>query len=144
MIAVACGCGKKLKVKDEYAGKRIRCPECSEPVKVPKVEPEESFLVDLDDIEDESEKELPRPRSRSKKSTKKSSAKKKRQSSGSGITGKKIFGVLSMVIGGALLIGLVAFVFSGEFVPKRLGAFAVPIAMISMGWAWVNGETYGE
>lgn len=28
-------CNKKLKVKDELAGKKIKCPECGSPVKIP-------------------------------------------------------------------------------------------------------------
>lgn len=34
-IAVACKCGKKFKVKDELAGKAVRCPDCKSPLKIP-------------------------------------------------------------------------------------------------------------
>jgi hypothetical protein len=34
-IAFQCGCGKQLKVRDELAGKRARCPACGEIVPVP-------------------------------------------------------------------------------------------------------------
>lgn len=34
-IAVACKCGKKFKVKDELAGKAVRCPDCKAPLKIP-------------------------------------------------------------------------------------------------------------
>lgn len=34
-IAVKCGCGKQLRVKDELAGKAIKCPGCANVVKVP-------------------------------------------------------------------------------------------------------------
>src|SRR5262245_6841787 len=35
-IAVPCpGCGRNLKVKDELAGKRIRCPDCGQVLLVP-------------------------------------------------------------------------------------------------------------
>ncbi|TWT75147.1 zinc ribbon domain-containing protein [Allorhodopirellula solitaria] len=34
-IAVKCGCGKQLKVRDELAGKAIKCPDCASVVKVP-------------------------------------------------------------------------------------------------------------
>ena len=84
MIAIECACGRKLKVKDEHTGKRIRCPECSGPVKVPAPEPEESFLDDLDEVEGESDEELPKPRSSSQKSKKKRPAKQSRRNSGSG------------------------------------------------------------
>ncbi|MCA1685715.1 MAG: hypothetical protein LC745_06950, partial [Planctomycetia bacterium] len=34
-ITVECGCGKRFAVRDEHAGKRIRCPTCKEVVSVP-------------------------------------------------------------------------------------------------------------
>ena len=34
---VFCRCGKELKVPDEYAGKRVRCPACQQTVDVPNV-----------------------------------------------------------------------------------------------------------
>ena len=37
-ISVQCpGCEKKLKVKDELAGKRVKCPNCAQVVVVPSV-----------------------------------------------------------------------------------------------------------
>ncbi len=37
-ISVVCECGKRLKVKDEAAGKRIRCPGCGTVLEVPSAE----------------------------------------------------------------------------------------------------------
>ena len=38
MIQTECkGCGQKLKLPDDMAGKRARCPSCGDPVKVPVV-----------------------------------------------------------------------------------------------------------
>ena len=34
-IQFACGCGKKLTVKGEYAGKRVKCPACGQVAQVP-------------------------------------------------------------------------------------------------------------
>ncbi len=34
-ISVVCQCGAKLNAKDEWAGKTLKCPKCSQPVKVP-------------------------------------------------------------------------------------------------------------
>lgn len=34
-IAFTCACGKKIKAKDEWAGKRIKCPGCGQPVRIP-------------------------------------------------------------------------------------------------------------
>lgn len=35
-IKVSCQCGKRLSVKDEYAGKRVKCPGCGQPLSVPR------------------------------------------------------------------------------------------------------------
>ena len=35
MISVQCKCGQKLRVKPEYAGRKARCPACSEAVQIP-------------------------------------------------------------------------------------------------------------
>ncbi|MBN2563534.1 MAG: hypothetical protein JXQ75_21655 [Phycisphaerae bacterium] len=34
-IAVNCRCGKKFKVKDHMAGKKVRCPQCKAPLQIP-------------------------------------------------------------------------------------------------------------
>ena len=36
MITFSCQCGKALRAKDEIAGKRVRCPACSQVVAVPR------------------------------------------------------------------------------------------------------------
>src|SRR5947209_5744244 len=37
MIRLSClQCGKKLKVKDDLAGKKVRCPQCKELLEIPK------------------------------------------------------------------------------------------------------------
>ena len=35
MIQVECECGRVIKTKDENAGKKARCPDCSEVVQFP-------------------------------------------------------------------------------------------------------------
>jgi hypothetical protein len=54
-IKVACACGKKLSVKDEHAGKTLKCPACQKPLRVPKPaaadEPEDEW--DLGDSAEE-------------------------------------------------------------------------------------------
>jgi DNA-directed RNA polymerase subunit RPC12/RpoP len=35
-ISFQCGCGRNLRVKDELAGRRVRCPGCSSILAVPK------------------------------------------------------------------------------------------------------------
>ena len=38
-IAATCACGKKLQVKDELAGKKVRCPDCKQPLTIPAAKP---------------------------------------------------------------------------------------------------------
>ncbi|MDF1745665.1 MAG: hypothetical protein P1V19_18340 [Gimesia sp.] len=65
-IKVSCGiCGKNYKAPDKAAGKRLRCKECGETIKVPEPEPEydeDDFTSMLDDaVELESKsKSIPR------------------------------------------------------------------------------------
>ncbi len=35
-IEFECQCGKRLRVKDEHAGKKVKCPACGEPLVVPR------------------------------------------------------------------------------------------------------------
>lgn len=37
-IAVACQCGAKFAAKDELAGKAVKCPKCSQPLRIPAAE----------------------------------------------------------------------------------------------------------
>lgn len=61
-ISLSCVCGRALKVKDELAGKKIRCPACQDILTVPakKNKVEE---VELEVIDDEDEEEAPPRRS---------------------------------------------------------------------------------
>lgn len=34
-ISVVCQCGAKLNAKEELAGKAVKCPKCSQPIKIP-------------------------------------------------------------------------------------------------------------
>lgn len=38
-IHVSCQCGKQLAIKDEFAGKRVKCPGCGGPLVVPAPQP---------------------------------------------------------------------------------------------------------
>src|SRR5262245_33210668 len=49
-IEFACGCGKKLKIADEHAGKKIKCPACKAVLTVPVPEEEP---VECDVMEEE-------------------------------------------------------------------------------------------
>ncbi len=37
-ILVPCVCGKKLSVKDEFAGRKVKCPACQKSLLVPAAE----------------------------------------------------------------------------------------------------------
>ena len=39
-IVFHCPCGRRLRVRDENAGRRIRCPDCGEALRVPEAEEE--------------------------------------------------------------------------------------------------------
>lgn len=48
-IALSCACGRDFRIKDELAGKKVKCPECSTVLVVPKpsaqIEEEDAFEV---------------------------------------------------------------------------------------------------
>ncbi|HTU20060.1 MAG TPA: hypothetical protein VMG10_18490 [Gemmataceae bacterium] len=44
-IALSCSCGRAIRVKDELAGKKIRCPECKSILAVPRKKNEADDLV---------------------------------------------------------------------------------------------------
>jgi len=136
-ISFECtGCGKKLKIKDESAGKRIKCPECQAVLNAPKPQKkdEDDFLGGLDEavkqvkkrppaaIEDDDDDDdvedyddAPRA-SAPKRRTKKTASKK---SSGSGSAGR-VFGA----IGGGLVTLLVILGVIGKVAKvARLGEF---------------------
>jgi hypothetical protein len=49
-IEYRCACGRKLKVADEHAGRRVRCPVCRAEQRLAAAEPE---VCDLEIVEDE-------------------------------------------------------------------------------------------
>ena len=34
-VSVTCTCGKALKIPEQYAGKRVKCPQCGTGIRVP-------------------------------------------------------------------------------------------------------------
>lgn len=84
-ISFECtGCGKEYKVKDDLAGKRIRCKGCETVVTVPSSEEEEDWLsVEVEDWTEPQPASPAPPRSSSKKKSgsKKNGSKRKRSSS---------------------------------------------------------------
>lgn len=45
-IRITCQCGKQLAVKDEYAGRRIKCPQCQKAVSIPRPADEPEAAAD--------------------------------------------------------------------------------------------------
>jgi hypothetical protein len=83
-IKVACACGKKLSVKDEYAGRRVKCPSCKKPLQIPKPKVEEESYDDEWDTSDEwgtddENEESPPPARRRRASSSNAGSKKKRK-----------------------------------------------------------------
>ena len=57
MIKFRCpNCEKKLGVPDEYAGRRVRCNQCSQPCRVPQPKVREPKMITADAIVEEEEK----------------------------------------------------------------------------------------
>ena len=48
-ISVQCECGRRLQARDEYAGRRTKCPDCGREIVIPKPMDEPHPLADLDD-----------------------------------------------------------------------------------------------
>lgn len=64
-------CGKSLRVKDEFAGKKLRCPECETVLKIPEADDGEAEFYD-DDEEQEQRASRRTPTARASKSNPKS------------------------------------------------------------------------
>lgn len=105
-ITARCRCGKKYQVKNDSAGKKFRCKECDEIVKVPAEKFDDlEELDDLDDFDDdeEPEEEFRRPVRRKKKRSSKQWAMAKGILSQAGkdapAVAVQIFGLIVGVIG---------------------------------------------
>jgi hypothetical protein len=67
-ISLTCECGKKLAVKDELAGKRVKCPGCGDLLTVPSVTDEAPIKKRAPAVaDDEEDQEEERPRKKKKK-----------------------------------------------------------------------------
>jgi hypothetical protein len=63
-IALSCDCGRAMRIKDELAGRKIRCPACAGVLTVPKPErvaDEDDEVVTVMPVESPSEALAPRP-----------------------------------------------------------------------------------
>jgi hypothetical protein len=69
-ISLTCECGKKLAVKEELAGKKVRCPSCESLLTVPSLsgeKPARKRPAAVDDDEDQEDQDEVRPRKKKKK-----------------------------------------------------------------------------
>ncbi len=126
-ISLECtGCSKKLKVKDEASGKRIKCPECQAVLAVPKLESvggEDDFLGGLneavkqekrrpriepdEDDEDSEDYDDAPSASAPRRRTKPAASKKKKSSSGSGGGGGALKAIGGALVGLLVILGIV-------------------------------------
>jgi dienelactone hydrolase len=98
-LTVSCpGCGREYRVKDELAGKKIRCKDCDTVVVIPQADADDLGFDD-DDLADAESAPALSPPSR-KKSAAKKPAKKRKSSGGMSPAMKWTLGLL----GGGLLV----------------------------------------
>ena len=83
-IPIKCACGKKLSLKDELAGKKVKCPACQKVLSVPKPKAPEESLDEPWDLDDSAEADFENEREEA--SAKSRTAKK---SASSGATSRK-------------------------------------------------------
>jgi len=106
-ITVRCRCGKQTRVRENAAGKRIKCPGCGKPVSVPAPSVED---YGDDEFYDDAEEPYVAAPSRSRPSKKKKGKSKKKSSSGGAM-------LPLMIAGGALaavaVIGGLVYMFAG-------------------------------
>ncbi|HQX50905.1 MAG TPA: hypothetical protein PLR25_13410, partial [Planctomycetaceae bacterium] len=57
-IKVKCDCGKALSVKEEFAGRRVKCPACQALLRVPKPKVEEASFGDEWNLGDATEQDF--------------------------------------------------------------------------------------
>ena len=112
-IKVACACGKKLAVKEELAGKKVKCPACQKLLSIPMPKVQAESLDDESDLEDAAEEafdaesdEAPARSHGVKKSDVRGSSSRKGSAKGNG---KKSSGqnrglILGLLAGGGVLV----------------------------------------
>ncbi len=45
-ILFSCNCGKAMKAKEEYAGRKVKCPQCASVVRIPQADVSQSRPTD--------------------------------------------------------------------------------------------------
>jgi hypothetical protein len=97
-IALSCpACDKSLKIKDELAGKKVKCPDCGEPILVEAYEEPEAVEEEPPRRKARAEEEDDRPRKKKKKK------KKSNATLWLVLAGGLAFFLLLLAVGGGLL-----------------------------------------
>ena len=118
MITVQCGaCFRSYNLKDELAGKRIKCKDCGEIMRVPRPG-EEPAVEEADEFGDDEFAAAPPPTRRSAPARKKGGAKKKKSQQSA--MSPKVPLLVGLGMLGLLLVSLVI----GFFVPAVGGVFS--------------------
>ena len=115
-IRVACACGKTVSVKDELAGRRVKCPSCQQAISVPKPLKQPESADDERDWGDTADADFDdeRPMDSKKSSGRKKSASRGAMSTRGKTTRKKTSGsnrgllMGSSAGGGVLVVALLA------------------------------------
>ena len=103
-IKVSCTCGKTISAKDEFAGRRVKCPACKEPLRIPKPKVEEESYDDEWDLDDYGEDEAdaqpvqPRKTNRSTKSKSRKGGRKSASSNSNLLIGLSAGGGILLVV----------------------------------------------
>lgn len=153
MPVVSCSCGKKYKVSDETAGKKIRCKECGETIAVPggnsvakKPAKSEDDDLDWDNLSNDELSEgdastpAPAPPRRGSAAGSKPKAAAESRSSGGGPSPiKMVGGVLAMLLGVSIAGFAIYNLVAGE--GGRAGGGAVTGGLIAgVGWRWLRNK----
>ncbi len=136
-ISIVCDhCFDEFRVKDDLAGKRVRCKSCAEPIRVPggqtakpPVKRRQPLVDELDDW-DEPEEELPtpRPKAKSKKKRRRSSSQIDFSQMAARIAAINIVPILLQLAGG----GLVLMFALGFWYPSVASAFVMTAASMAV------------
>lgn len=97
-------CGRKMRARDEQAGKKARCPSCQSVIIVPDILEVEAAEEAACDLANADPARQPSEKAKSKKGKSKTSRKYKEGMRGMS-TGLLFFGVLQGLLGLALLVG---------------------------------------
>ncbi|MCA9048534.1 MAG: hypothetical protein KDA89_07385, partial [Planctomycetaceae bacterium] len=137
--------GRQYRVKDDFAGRAIKCKQCGAKVVVPAVQ-ESGFAEEEDDwMTVETPPSLPKrkkkPTASGGRPTKSKPGKSKSSSGSTGggaSAGKKMFAVIGMGVGGLIILGGVMGVVNGNM--RGIRAVITGCVVIGVCIGWFRGE----